>query len=167
MTGRYVVMGVSGCGKSTVAAGLAQQLGGRFTDGDDLHSAANIAKMAAGQPLTDDDRFPWLDRVGQTLAQGDGPQIIACSALKRLYRDRIQAAAGGPVTFVCLQGSREVLWQRMQARQGHFMPAALLDSQLATLELPGTDENAVIVSIDQKPDDIVLAALAALNARAG
>jgi gluconokinase len=160
-------MGVSGCGKSTVASGLAKQLGGRFTDGDDLHSAANIAKMAAGLPLNDDDRFPWLDRVGDTLSNGTGPQIIACSALKRIYRDRIRAAAGGPVTFVCLQGPRDLLLKRMQAREGHFMPVALLDSQLATLELPDAAENAVIVSIDQPPDEIVSDAIRALKTAAG
>lgn len=159
MTLRIVVMGVSGCGKSTVASALAAQIGGGFTDGDDLHSAASIAKMAAGQPLTDDDRCPWLDRVGGALAQAAGPHVIACSALKRIYRDRIRAAAGGPVSFVCLQGPQDLLWARMQARQGHFMPAALLDSQLATLQLPDADEHAVIVSIDQTPAEIVRDAL--------
>ncbi len=162
MSLRIVVMGVSGCGKSTVAAGIAEQIGGTFTDGDDLHAPESIAKMAAGHPLNDDDRFPWLTRVGQVLAQGEGPQVVACSALKRIYRDRIRAAAGVPVRFVCLQGTPELLWQRMQARQGHFMPAALLNSQLATLEPPGCDEDAVIVSIDQAPGAIVRDALSVI-----
>jgi len=159
MSARIVVMGVSGCGKSTVATGIAAQIGGTFTDGDDLHAPESIAKMAAGHPLNDDDRFPWLTRVGEALVQGEGPQVVACSALKRIYRDRIRVAAGGPVSFVCLQGTPELLWQRMQARKGHFMPVTLLHSQLATLELPDVDEDAVIVSIDQTPAEIVRDAL--------
>ena len=145
---RVVLMGVAGCGKSTVGAALSVRLGVPYRDGDDLHSAANIAKMRRGEPLTDADRAPWLRAVGAALHDG-APLIIGCSALKRQYRDLIRAEAGGPVTFVHLAGSRAVIAARMAARTGHFMPPALLDSQFAALEPPGADENAVTVSIDQ------------------
>lgn len=150
--GRYVVMGVSGCGKSTVADGLAARLGLAFVDGDCLHPARNIAKMSRGEPLDDDDRAPWLDRVGQALAPGT---VIACSALKRSYRDRIRSAAGAPVTFLYLRGRPETLAERMLSRKGHFMPPALLASQLATLEEPGPDEGAVTADIEATPEEIV------------
>ena len=161
MTGRYVVMGVSGCGKSTVGAGLAEGLGGAFIDGDDLHPASNIARMSAGQPLTDEDRWPWLRAVGETLGAGDPPRVIACSALKRAYRDLIRDSAGTAVIFVHLHGSHAVLSDRMQHREGHFMPTALLDSQLATLEMPGADEVTVTLDIDQPSDALIAAAVAA------
>lgn len=141
----YVVMGVAGCGKSTVGAAFAAAIGARFIDGDDLHPAANVAKMSAGVPLTDDDRWPWLDRVADVLI---GNVVVGCSALKRRYRDRIRATAG-PVRFLHLAGSRDVIAARMANRPGHFMPAALLDSQFAALEPPGPDEDAVTVDIDQ------------------
>ena len=139
MTLRVVVMGVSGCGKSSVGEALGRLLDVPYFDGDDLHPAENVAKMAAGVPLTDADRWPWLDRVAAVLA-GQAPVIVGCSALKRAYRDRIRAGAGGPVRFVHLAGSRPVIEARMAARTGHFMPAALLDSQFAALEPPGPDE---------------------------
>ncbi|HEY4152825.1 MAG TPA: gluconokinase, partial [Pseudolysinimonas sp.] len=134
-----VVMGVSGSGKTTVGAALADALGVRFVDGDALHPAANVAKMAAGIPLEDADRAPWLDAIGAVLASG--PVVVACSALKRTYRDRLRAAAP-MLELVFLDGSRELLASRMTARPGHFMPASLLDSQLATLERPTPDEHA-------------------------
>ena len=152
----YVVMGVSGCGKSTVGAAFAQAIGAQFVDGDDLHPPENVAKMARGQPLTDADRAPWLDRVGATLTGG---VVVGSSALKRAYRDRIRAVAG-PVRFLHLAGSREVIAARMAARPGHFMPLGLLDSQFAALEPPGPDEDAVTVDIDQ-PFAAVIAALLA------
>lgn len=124
-------MGVSGCGKSSLGAALAAALVLPFTDADDLHPAANRAKMAAGQPLTDADRWPWLQAVGAVLAGGAG--MVACSALRRTYRDRLREAAG-PVQFLHLVAPRKVIAQRLAARRGHFMPLALLDSQLATLE---------------------------------
>lgn len=124
-------MGVSGCGKSSLGAALAAALALPFTDADDLHPAANRAKMAAGQPLTDADRWPWLQAVGAVLAGGAG--VVACSALRRTYRDRLREAAG-PVQFLHLVAPRKVIAQRLAARRGHFMPLALLDSQLATLE---------------------------------
>ncbi|QLQ20653.1 MAG: gluconokinase [Exiguobacterium profundum] len=132
-------MGVSGCGKSSVGEALGALLGIPYFDGDDLHPAENVARMAAGEPLTDADRWPWLDRVAAVLAER-APVIVGCSALKRAYRDRIRAGAGGPVRFVHLVSSRALIEDRMAARTGHFMPAALLDSQFATLEPPGPDE---------------------------
>ncbi|SDZ50004.1 gluconate kinase, SKI family [Jannaschia faecimaris] len=163
MTGFYVVMGVSGCGKSTVGKGLAQALGGTFIDGDDLHPKANIEKMSAGTPLTDEDRWPWLQAVGESLRQGEPPRVVACSALKRVYRDRIIAAAGLPVVFAHLHGSYAVLSDRMSKRDGHFMPTKLLDSQLATLEMPGTDERAVTLDIDQPPEALIAATVDAVT----
>jgi gluconokinase len=151
----WVVMGVSGCGKTTVGRAFARAVGARFVDGDDLHPAGNVAKMSAGVPLTDADRWPWLDRVGQELTGG---VVIGCSALKRAYRDRIRAVAG-PVRFLHLAGSREVIAARMAART-HFMPLGLLDSQFVALEPLGADENGVTVDIDQ-PFAAVVAALVA------
>lgn len=157
-TGRFVVMGVSGCGKSSVGKAVAAALGARFVDGDDLHPPENIARMARGEPLTDADRAPWLDRVGEVLGEGPCPIVVACSALKRSYRDRITALAGGPVTYLFLAGSPDVIAARMAARSGHFMPPSMLQSQFAALEPPGPDEVAVRVDIDQ-PFAAVVAAL--------
>jgi gluconokinase len=151
----WVVMGVSGCGKTTVGWAFARAVGARFVDGDDLHPAGNVAKMSAGVPLTDADRWPWLDRVGQELTGG---VVIGCSALKRVYRDRIRAVVG-PVRFLHLAGSHEVIAVRMAART-HFMPLGLLDSQFAALEPLGADEDGVTVDIDQ-PFEAVVAALVA------
>lgn len=153
MTWRLLIMGVSGCGKSSVGGALAVALGIPYCDGDDLHPEDNVEKMRLGQPLTDADRWPWLDRVAQTLAT-KAPLIIGCSALKRSYRDRIRDGAGGPVTFVHLSGSREVIANRMAARTGHYMPLSLLDSQFAALEPPGPQE-AICVDIDQSLAQIV------------
>ncbi|GHC62722.1 gluconokinase [Neogemmobacter tilapiae] len=154
-----VVMGVCGCGKSSVGQGIAAALGLPFTDGDDLHPAANVAKMASGQPLTDADRWPWLTKVGETLAPGG---VVACSALKRSYRDHIRKAAPD-VRFVYLHGDRALLAARLAARPGHFMPPALLDSQLATLEIPQADENPIILNIAQAIPELVTLAATALN----
>lgn len=147
-----VVMGVSGCGKSRIGAALARRLGLLFIDGDSLHPHSNIAKMSQGQPLNDADRAPWLDAVGAALASG--PKVVACSALRRAYRDRIRSAAGH-VTFVHLVGDREVLQRRVSSRPAHFMPANLLDSQIATLEMPDADEGAIAVDLDQTPERII------------
>ncbi|MCC6519150.1 MAG: gluconokinase [Tabrizicola sp.] len=147
-------MGVSGCGKSTVGAALSDALGIPYREGDDLHPPANIAKMRAGETLTDADRWPWLDLVAQDLA-AQAPVILGCSALRRAYRDRIREGAGGPVCFVHLAGSPALIATRMAARSGHFMPASLLDSQFASLEPPEPDEEAITVDIDQPLDRLV------------
>ena len=154
-----VVMGVSGSGKSTVAALLAGQLGWDLQEGDDLHPPANVAKMAAGQPLTDEDRWPWLRLVAEWIrghTAAGRPGIVTCSALKRAYRDVLR---GEDVLFVHLAGDREQLSQRLSARLDHFMPAALLDSQLAALEPPGPDEQAVTVPIAGSATQVAEAAL--------
>ncbi|MEN9410990.1 MAG: hypothetical protein RL216_2964 [Pseudomonadota bacterium] len=161
MTARIVIMGVSGCGKSTVGAALAKALTIPYRDGDDLHPAANVEKMRAGIPLTDDDRWPWLDHVAATLRDA-APVIIGCSALRRAYRDRIRAGAGGPVQFVHLTGSRAVIAARMAARKGHYMPPTLLDSQFATLEPPGPDE-AIRMDVDQSLTRLISQILAVLK----
>jgi gluconokinase len=158
---RFVVMGVSGCGKSLIGQAFATAIGAAFIDGDSLHPPANIAKMRRGEPLNDTDRAPWLHKVGDTLAM-DGT-VVACSALKRAYRDQIRAVAGAPVIFLFLRGTRDTLLQRMSSRPGHFMPPALLDSQLATLEPPEGDETYLAADIDQTPDQIVTTFLAALK----
>jgi gluconokinase/shikimate kinase len=148
-----VIMGVSGGGKSTVAGLLAGRLGWDLAEGDDMHPAANIAKMAAGHPLDDADRWPWLARVADWIrvrTAADRPGIVTCSALKRSYRDVLR---GPSVVFVYLAGSRELIARRVAARQGHFMPAALLDSQFAALEPPGPDEHAITVDITGSPSD--------------
>ncbi|PLX38762.1 MAG: hypothetical protein C0606_08500 [Hyphomicrobiales bacterium] len=145
-----VVMGVAGCGKSTVGAALAGRLHKPFLDADDFHPPANIEKMSHGVPLSDEDRWPWLDRLGQELhaaADRDGMAVCACSALRRAYRERMIAAAGEPILFVYLKGTREIIAGRMSARTDHFMPTALLDSQFATLEPPGDDELSLSVDI--------------------
>ena len=148
-------MGVAGCGKSTVGAALAENLGATYLDGDDLHPPENIAKMSSGQPLNDDDRAPWLDKVGTTLRDHGGTILIGCSALKRAYRDRILSAAGEPVAFLHLAGTRSVIEARMGARTGHFMPLALLDSQFSTLELLQPNEPGIAVDINQSLDAVV------------
>lgn len=163
MNGRFVVMGVSGAGKSLIGAHLARVIGGRFFDGDDLHPRANIEKMAAGQALTDLDRAPWLERIGGVLRHPG--TVVACSALRRSYRDAISEAAGQAVAFLHLEGRRETLLQRMSQREGHFMPTALLDSQLATLDPPGADEVCVTASIEAPPHEIVAAFLSGLMER--
>ena len=157
---RIVVMGVSGCGKSSVGQALAEALGARFIDGDDLHPEANKAKMAAGIPLNDEDRWPWLAEVSAALAESN--TVVACSALKRVYRERILAAAPGTF-FVHLHGTRQLLAQRMNARPNHFMPVSLLDSQLNTLELLSADEPGVMLDIALPIEQLVAAAKAAMT----
>ncbi len=144
-------MGVSGSGKSTVGAELARRLGVPFVDADSLHPPANIAKMAAGEPLDDDDRYPWLEGVGAWLADHAGGGVVSCSALKRAYRDRLRAHCP-QVDFLHLRGSADVIGRRLAARTGHFMPAALLQSQLDALEPLGADEAGVTVDVDQGVD---------------
>jgi gluconokinase len=145
-TGAAVVMGVASSGKTTLGEALAKRLRVTFVEGDALHSPENVVKMSQGIALTDEDRWPWLQRVGSNLK---GPQgcIASCSALKRIYRQCIMEAAARPVSFVHLFGAKEVLESRIAHRKGHFMPASLLDSQLATLEMPGPDEHAIAIDI--------------------
>ena len=150
---RIVLMGVAGCGKSSVGAALSAATGLPYRDADALHPAANVAKMRRGEALTDADRWPWLEQVALMLASNGG--ITGCSALKRAYRDLIRTHAGGAVTFVHLSGIRAVIAARMRARKGHFMPPTLLDSQFAALEVPGAEEGAVTVDIDQPLDAVV------------
>ena len=146
-----VFMGVASTGKSTIAAMLAGRLGWSFEEGDDLHPAANVAKMAAGHALNDEDRWPWLDRIAEwideRIAAGE-PGIVTCSALKRSYRDVLRRDG---VTFVHFSGERELILDRMLRRQGHFMPATLLDSQFATLEPLGDDEKHITIDIALTP----------------
>lgn len=163
-----IVMGVSGCGKSTVAAGLAEHLERRFIEGDALHPEANRRKMAAGQPLDDSDRWPWLDRIRAEMASARMPVVIACSALRRAYRDRLRRAdrrpvLPRPVIFLHLTAAREVIAQRMEQRAGHFMPVALLDSQFAALEPLEPDEPGCTVTALDSPKDTIQAAIAGLN----
>jgi len=163
---RLIVMGVSGCGKSTMATALGERLGLDMVDGDDLHLPESVAKMRSGIALQDADRWPWLERIGVYLAQAKTPgRVVACSALKRVYRDRIRAQAG-EVCFVFLDGDFELINQRMRQRVGHYMQAGLLDSQFRTLEKPQTDETDVIrLPITESVHDMVAQALDALQSR--
>ena len=149
-----VVMGVSGSGKSTVGAALAQRLGVPFADADDLHPAANVAKMAAGHALDDDDRRPWLEAVGEWLAAHPRGGVMSCSALKRSYRDQLRHHVRD-VTFLLLAGTPEVIRRRQANRRDHFMPASLLSSQFATLEPLASDERGVTIDVDQGVERIV------------
>ena len=159
---RVVVMGVSAAGKSTVAAELASMLGVPFADADDLHPEDNRAKMAAGVPLTDDDRWPWLAKVGTTLSKADHGLVIACSALRRSYRDLIRHAAPDAF-FLHLTGDRELLRSRSSARVGHFMPHSLLESQFATLEPLEADERGATIDVKPPPEAVVFNALSAMH----
>lgn len=160
-----VVMGVAGSGKSTVARSIQDRLGWSFAEGDDFHPIANIAKMSSGTPLTDEDRWPWLDSIVAWTAredEADRDTIVTCSALRRVYRDRLRAAPGRTV-FLHLHGAESVLAQRLTDRPGHFMPPSLLPSQLATLESLGADEEGVVLDIDAPLDVLVEQAAAWLD----
>lgn len=153
----FVVMGVSGSGKTMVGEAIARDLGLPFLEGDSLHPKANIDKMSKGIPLTDDDRFPWLDKIGAEVAAklaAGGGIVVSCSALKRIYRDRLRAAATGRLIFIFLRGSEAVLAPRMAARKGHFMPASLLKSQLATLEDPSGEPGVLTIEISGTTDEV-------------
>jgi gluconokinase len=161
-----IVMGVSGSGKSTVGAALAAALGAPFFEGDAYHPAANVEKMAAGSPLDDDDRWPWLVALGVAMgeaAQSGGIALGACSALKRSYRDQLRRTLGVPLYFICLAADREDLDRRMSTRQGHFMPPSLLDSQLETLEPLQEDEWGVRLDSAVPVETVVAQGLAGLG----
>lgn len=165
MTQTVVMMGVTGTGKTTVAQAMVDLLGWRFAEGDDLHPPANVAKMTGGQPLTDEDRRPWLERVADWIGQCEVAKvdgIVTCSALKRSYRDVLRQ--GHPSVFFChLTAPRELLEERLRDRKGHYMPASLLDSQLSTLEPLGPDEPGVVVSDDGSTGEVLARVLAALG----
>lgn len=150
-------MGVSGCGKSSLAQSLAQHLSLPFIEGDELHPARNVALMAAGTPLTDEDRSGWLQAIAARLAAAETTgMVVSCSALKRSYRDLLRASAPD-LRLVHLSGSENVLAQRMHARTGHYMPPSLLRSQLDTLQPPGADEHAVVLNIETPPEQMLAA----------
>ena len=161
-------MGVSGSGKTTIARGLAQQEGWILLEGDSFHPPANIAKMKAGTPLTDEDRWPWLRAIAaredELLAVGQSA-VLACSALKRTYRD-ILIGDRADTVLVYLRGSQALIADRMKARKNHFMPPALLDSQFATLEEPGPDEHPIVVEIGGEPEAIIEDAIRQLKEHA-
>jgi gluconokinase len=164
---RVVVMGVSGCGKSTVGEGLAAALGLPYVEGDTLHPPRNVALMAAGTPLTDADRQGWLQTVAQRLADGAAEGVvISCSALKRSYRNLLRASAPD-LRLVFLYGAPELLAARMAQRSGHYMPPSLLQSQLDTLEPPAPDEDAIALDVAVPPGELLLAAIERLRAKAG
>ncbi len=165
-----VVMGVSGCGKSTLAAHLATDLAAPAFEGDDFHSPASVAKMRAGQPLDDADRWPWLDRLGAAIGAAvreHGIAVAACSALKRGYRERLEKAAGAPLAFVLLEGERDEIAPRLAARAGHYMAPSLLDSQFATLERPDADERALALHCYRPIDALCSEVFAWLRAELG
>jgi carbohydrate kinase (thermoresistant glucokinase family) len=149
-----LLMGVSGSGKTTIGAMLAGRLGWTYADADDFHPPANVAKMHEGIPLNDEDRRPWLEATAEWMKDQDGPAVVTSSALKRGYRDLLRA--GRPdLRLVYLDGDRELIGDRMAARHGHFFPKELLDSQFADLEEPGPEENPLVVSIDDPPEQVV------------
>jgi gluconokinase len=157
--GLYVVMGVSGCGKSLIGTALARALDIDFVEGDDYHSAENVQRMSSGIALTDDDRAQWLRALAARLREAKDAGaglVMTCSALKRSYRDVLRAGAGD-VRFVFLRGPRALLAERIAGRRGHFMPPSMLDSQLATLEEPAPDEHAWVCDIRESPQDLVAA----------
>jgi gluconokinase len=152
-----IVMGVSGSGKSTIAAALADRLGWTFEDGDRFHPANNVAKMSAGHPLTDEDRWPWLQAIADEVdrvCEAGGHVVVACSALKRTYRDLL-VHGRSDVRIVFLDGNQALIADRLGNRKGHFMPPGLLDSQFKTLERPQADEHPITVSIDAPVEAIV------------
>lgn len=165
-----VVMGVSGCGKSTIGSRVADELGAEFIDADDLHSDDARAQMSAGTPLTDDDRRPWLARVAHAAAGVNAQDIsvvVACSALRRIYRDQLRDGLRHDVVFLHLSGTAELISNRMSARSGHFMPAALLTSQLETLEPLQPDEIGITLDASVSADSVVRGAVFAVTQSAG
>lgn len=160
------VMGVSGSGKSTLGALLARQLGCAFLEGDSFHSTRNVEKMRNGIPLTDADRWPWLDHLGTAMNEAvgrDGLVVAACSALRRAYRERLAASSRQPMVFILLNTTAEELARRMEGRPDHYMPPSLLSSQLATLEVPEPDEKALVLDASACPEELGQQAMAWLT----
>lgn len=168
--GYVLVMGVSGAGKSTIGRALAARIGGNFIDADDYHPAENIRRMSNGEPLSDTNRWPWLQAIAEAARrqrENDGkPVVVACSALKRSYRDALREALG-PMSIIHLSGSEKTIRARLEGRQGHFMPAELLGSQLAILQPPGTDECGGSLPIDDSESEVVAKALRMLESGGG
>lgn len=162
MASPIVVMGVSGSGKSTVGAALAQRLRVPFADADDFHPPANLAKMTSGEALDDDDRYPWLEAIGEWLAGHPDGGVMSCSALKRKYRDQLRRHCAD-VEFLHLSGTPEVIGRRQASRPGHFMPASLLASQFDTLEPLASDERGISIDVDQNIDAIIESYIAATD----
>lgn len=161
-----IAMGVSSSGKSTVGIAIARALHAPFLEGDDYHPKANVDKMSAGIPLTDADRWPWLEALGKALhtaAEPKGVAVGACSALKRSYRDFLVKKAGEPIVFVYLEGDYDVIDARIKARKHHFMPESLLRSQFATLEAPGPNENEITVPVTDSPEKVTETVVAKLS----
>lgn len=152
---RFVVMGVAGCGKSSVALAVAKRIGGDFIEGDDLHDDSSIEKMSRGVALTDEDRWPWLERLGQAIANSSTPVVASCSALKRSYRDCLRQQSGETISFIHLSATFEAIEKRMKLRSGHFMPPALLTSQFEVLEPLQADEAGLVVEADDGLDNVV------------
>lgn len=162
MASPIVVMGVSGSGKSTVGAALAQRLKVPFADADDFHPPANVAKMSAGESLDDDDRYPWLTAIGEWLETHDGGGVMSCSALRRKYREQLRRHCAD-VEFLHLAGTLEVIGRRQASRPGHFMPASLLASQFDTLEPLESDERGITIDVDQNIDAVIEAYVSSIE----
>ena len=159
----FILMGVAGCGKSLYGAELADRVNAAFIDADEFHLPANIAKMSAGIPLTDDDRWPWLDAVAAQMIIPSGIVFTACSALRKSYREYLASRAGMPIHFIYLDADRALIARRLAARKGHFMPLALIDSQFATLEVPDDKEAASHIDVSADKDTVIDRILAAID----
>ena len=159
----FILMGVAGCGKSLYGAELADRVNAAFIDADEFHLPANIAKMSAGIPLTDDDRWPWLDAVAAQMIAPSGIVFTACSALRRSYREYLVSRVGMPVHFIYLEADRALIAKRIAARKGHFMSPALIDSQFATLEVPDDKEAASHIDVSADKDTVIDRILAAID----
>jgi len=151
----FVVMGVSGCGKSTVAESLSKHINGRFIEADDLHGSANVSKMARGEPLNDEDRWPWLRRVADDMQVREPPVVVSCSCLRHSYRTFLGEINQVPIGFIHLHTKAEVIANRLSERQGHFMPTSLLDSQVKLLEPLQSDEEGIVIDIEQSLECVV------------
>ena len=163
MTRLFIVMGVSGCGKSSIGKALANEFSGIYLEGDDLHPEANIKLMSEGTPLTDTNRWPWLENVAKTMASETGVVFASCSALKKTYRLFLKEKAGEPIFFIHLSGSKQVIAKRMSGRAGHFMPVELLNSQFEALEAPDPSEPSVTVDISKSPKAVLRNAVSLLG----